>query len=89
RHTGVAFDYIRNADAVLFVTYFNHAFAKADREFLIQLGRVKDSFELDKMFFVVNAIDLASNEEEADLVKQYVKAELQRFGIRFPRVFGV
>lgn len=89
RHTGVAFDYIRNADAVLFVTYFNHAFAKADREFLIQLGRVKDAFELDKMFFVVNAIDLADSEEEANLVKQYVQSELQRFGIRFPRVYGV
>lgn len=89
RHTGVAFDYIRNADAVLFVTYFNHAFAKADREFLIQLGRVKDSFELDKMFFVVNAIDLAANEEEEALVKNYVRDELQRFGIRFPRVYGV
>ncbi|MFF2752739.1 dynamin family protein [Psychrobacillus sp. NPDC058041] len=89
RHTGVAFDYIRNADAVLFVTYFNHAFAKADREFLIQLGRVKDAFELDKMFFVVNAIDLADTEEEANLVKQYVQGELQRFGIRFPRVYGV
>ena len=89
RHTGVAFDYIRNADAVLFVTYFNHAFAKADREFLIQLGRVKDAFELDKMFFVVNAIDLAESEEEANLVKQYVQDELQRFGIRFPRVYGV
>ena len=89
RHTGVAFDYIRNADAVLFVTYFNHAFAKADREFLIQLGRVKDAFELDKMFFVVNAIDLAENDEEATLVKEYVQGELQRFGIRFPRVYGV
>lgn len=89
RHTGVAFDYIRNADAVLFVTYFNHAFSKADREFLIQLGRVKDAFELDKMFFVVNAIDLADSEEEAALVKQYVQDELQRFGIRFPRVYGV
>ncbi|SDN03860.1 small GTP-binding protein domain-containing protein [Psychrobacillus sp. OK028] len=89
RHTGVAFDYIRNADAVLFVTYFNHAFSKADREFLIQLGRVKDAFELDKMFFVVNAIDLADSEEEATLVKQYVQDELQRFGIRFPRVYGV
>ncbi|QFF98752.1 GTPase [Psychrobacillus glaciei] len=89
RHTGVAFDYIRNADAVLFVTYFNHAFAKADREFLIQLGRVKDAFELDKMFFVVNAIDLADTVEEASLVKQYVQEELQRFGIRFPRVYGV
>ena len=38
RHTDVAFDYIRNADAILFVTYYNHAFARADREFLIQLG---------------------------------------------------
>ena len=89
RHTGVAFDYIRNADAVLFVTYFNHAFSKADREFLIQLGRVKDAFELDKMFFVVNAIDLADSVEEASLVKQYVQDELQRFGVRFPRVYGV
>lgn len=89
RHTGVAFDYIRNADAILFITYYNHAFAKADREFLIQLGRVKDAFELDKMFFVVNAIDLASTKEEEEEVKGYVRNELQRFGIRFPRLYGV
>ncbi len=89
RHTGVAFDYIRNADAILFITYFNHAFAKADREFLIQLGRVKDAFELDKMFFIVNAIDLASTMEEEEEVKEYVRSELQRFGIRFPRLYGV
>ena len=89
RHTGVAFDYIRNADAILFITYYNHAFAKADREFLIQLGRVKDAFELDKMFFVVNAIDLASTKEEEEDVKDYVRNELQRFGIRFPKLYGV
>ncbi|RHW37661.1 GTPase [Lysinibacillus yapensis] len=89
RHTGVAFDYIRNADAILFITYYNHAFAKADREFLIQLGRVKDAFELDKMFFIVNAIDLATTPDEENDVKNYVKSELQRFGIRFPRLFGV
>ncbi|WP_040228435.1 dynamin family protein [Bhargavaea cecembensis] len=89
RHTDVAFEYIRNADAILFVTYYNHAFAAADREFLIQLGRVKDAFEMDKMFFIVNAIDLAADAEEADLVKQYVAGELQRFGIRNPRLFGI
>ena len=89
RHTGVAFEYIRNADAILFITYYNHAFAKADREFLIQLGRVKDAFELDKMFFVVNAIDLATTDEEQEDVKGYVRSELQRFGIRFPRLHGV
>lgn len=89
RHTGVAFEYIRNADAILFITYYNHAFAKADREFLIQLGRVKDAFELDKMFFIVNAIDLATTDEEQEDVKGYVRQELQRFGIRFPRLYGV
>ncbi|MDN3450920.1 dynamin family protein [Planococcus sp. APC 3906] len=89
RHTNVAFEYIRNADAILFITYYNHAFARADREFLIQLGRVKDAFEMDKMFFVVNAIDLANNEEEKEAVVDYVRDELQRFGIRFPRLYGV
>lgn len=89
RHTDVAFDYIRNADAILFVTYYNHAFARADREFLIQLGRVKDAFELDKMFFIVNAIDLAKNDEEANEVKSFVGNELQKFGIRKPRVHGL
>ena len=89
RHTGVAFEYIRNADAILFITYYNHAFARADREFLIQLGRVKDAFELDKMFFVVNAIDLASDDEERDAVIDYVRSELLRFGIRKPRLFGI
>ncbi|PFA70093.1 hypothetical protein CN378_01960 [Bacillus sp. AFS015802] len=89
RHTGVAFEYIKNADAILFVTYYNHAFAKADREFLIQLGRVKDTFELDKMFFVVNAIDLASDQEEKHDVLEYVEGQLIQYGIRFPRIFGV
>lgn len=89
RHTNVAFEYIRNADAILFITYYNHAFARADREFLIQLGRVKDAFEMDKMFFVVNAIDLASDESEKEAVISYVRDELQRFGIRFPRLYGV
>ncbi|MCJ8006622.1 dynamin family protein [Lederbergia wuyishanensis] len=89
RHTGVAFDYIKNADAILFVTYYNHAFSKADREFLIQLGRVKDAFELDKMFFIVNAIDLASSDEELKDVLDYVHQELVTNGIRFPKIFGI
>jgi predicted GTPase len=89
RHTGVAFEYIKNSDAILFVTYYNHAFSKADREFLIQLGRVKDSFELDKMFFIVNAIDLANDEEEMADVLSYVEDQLLQYGIRFPRIYGV
>jgi small GTP-binding protein len=89
RHTGVAFDYIKNSDAILFVTYYNHAFSRADREFLIQLGRVKDSFSLDKMFFIINAIDLAESEEEKATVTDYVEEQLIKYGIRQPHLFSV
>lgn len=89
RHTEVAFHYIKNADAILFLTYFNHAFSRSDREFLIQLGRVKGTFSLDKMFFVINAIDLARTDQERKDVIAYVKGHLQTFGIRYPRLYGV
>lgn len=89
RHTGVAFNYIKNADAILFVTYYNHAFSQADREFLIQLGRVKDSFAMDKMFFIVNAADLAASENELDTVVDYVHDNLVSYGIRHPRIYPI
>lgn|GEM_PF-81475 len=89
RHTGVAFEYIKNADAVLFVTYYNHAFTEADRRFLNQLGSVKDVFELDKMFFLINAADLASSDQERDAVKEHVAAQLLKHGIRHPRLLAV
>ncbi len=89
RHTGVAFQYIRDADAILYVNYYNHAFSRADREFLIQLGRVKDTFSMDKMFFIMNAADLASSEEELEAVKQYLKDQLLQYGIRNPRLFAL
>lgn len=87
RHTGVAFDFIKNSDAILFVTYYNHAFSKADREFLIQLGRVKDAFQLDKMFFVINAIDLAESEEDKETVVSYVCDQLIKYGVKNPHLY--
>ena len=89
RHTNVAFDYIKQADAIIYVTYYNHAITSADRDFLMQLGRVKEAFELDKMFFIVNASDLAQTEEELQLVLNYVEDQLLQFGIRNPKIFPV
>ena len=89
RHTNVAFDYIKYADAILYVTYYNHAVSSADRDFLIQLGRVKEAFEMDKMFFIVNAADLAESESDLNLVLDYVENELLELGIRFPRIYPV
>ncbi|WP_339282299.1 dynamin family protein [Oceanobacillus sp. FSL K6-3682] len=89
RHTNVSFEYIKHADAILYVTYYNHALSRADKDFLMQLGRVKDVFELDKMFFIVNAADLASDQQELDMVTMYVKEQLAQLGIRFPRLYPV
>jgi small GTP-binding protein len=89
RHTNVTFNYIKNADVILYVTYYNHAFSRADRQFLDQLGRVKDQFALDKMFFMVNAADLASSEEELAGVVDHVEQNLLQSGIRFPRIFPI
>src|SRR5690606_28053866 len=85
--TNVAFEYIKNADAIIFVTYYNHAFSQADKDFLTQLGRVKDIFQLDKMFFVVNASDLAKSEEELQLVVEHVERNLLQHQIQSPRIF--
>lgn len=87
RHTGVTFSYMKDADAIVFVTYYNHAFSKADRQLLDQLGRIKDSFAMDKMFFVINASDLASDEEELDGVVDYVRQSLRASGLHAPRLF--
>ncbi|MCP8616119.1 dynamin family protein [Salirhabdus salicampi] len=87
RHTDVAFDYIKNADAILFVTYYNHAFSQADREFLLQLGRVKDIFALDKMFFILNAADLAKDEDELRAVETYLQSHLLQYGIQQPKTY--
>lgn len=87
RHTDVAFRYLRDADAIVFVTYFNHAFAKADREFLEQLGRVKEALAFDSLHVVINACDLAQDEDEVKSVRAYVEAELLKAGVRKPRLY--
>lgn len=89
RHTDVTFDFIKHSDAIIYLTYYNHAFSRADKQFLDQLGQVKDQFALDKMFFVINAADLAESEEELHAVEEHVSAQLLASGIRFPRLHAV
>ncbi|WP_178075979.1 dynamin family protein [Paenibacillus oralis] len=89
RHTGVTFQYMKNSDAIIFVTYYNHAFSRADKQLLSQLGRMKGSFALDKMFFVVNAADLSASDDELAAVVEYVRDGLQTAGIREPNLFAL
>lgn len=89
RHTGVTFEYMKQCDALLYVTYYNHAFSRVDRQFLSHLGRVKGSFALDKMFFIINAADLAASKEELEAVIGYVTNGLARAGVQEPQVYAV
>jgi GTPase Era involved in 16S rRNA processing len=89
RHTHTAFQYFKEADAILYLNYYNHAFSQGDRERLMQLGRVQDLFTVDKLFFILNAADLAATEEELLAVSGYIKQQLQSYGIRRPRLFPV
>lgn len=89
RHTNVAFNYVKKADAILYLTYYNHALSRADKDFLTQLGNVKDAFELDKMFFLINASDLAMDDQELHLVVNYVHQQLLSLGIRLPKLYPI
>ncbi|WP_426982530.1 dynamin family protein [Bacillus cabrialesii] len=89
RHTELAFQYIKDADAFFYMTYYQHSFSKGDRSFLRKLGLVKESLSMDKMFFVINAADLAKDKTELETVTDYVSAELVKEGIHDPQLFTV
>ncbi|MHA6486218.1 dynamin family protein [Bacillus cabrialesii] len=89
RHTELAFQYIKDADAFFYMTYYQHSFSKGDRSFLRKLGLVKESLSMDKMFFVINAADLAKDRTELETVTDYVSAELVKEGIHDPQLFTV
>lgn len=89
RHTELAFQYIKDADAFFYMTYYQHSFSKGDRSFLRKLGLVKESLSMDKMFFIINAADLAKDKTELETVTDYVSAELVKEGVYEPQLFTV
>jgi len=89
RHTDVAFQYMQKADAILFVLYYTHAFSRADKDFLLQLAGVQDVVGTNKLFVVINAVDLATTEAERLDVQQRVVTELRQVGIRESRIYEV
>ncbi|RXI97816.1 hypothetical protein DS745_15755 [Anaerobacillus alkaliphilus] len=87
RHTNVAFQQMRSSDAIFYLTYYNHAFSKADQYFLQQMAKVNESFQHDKLYFVINAADLAGSEGELHGVRKHVHDQLLRNGIQEPRLY--
>ncbi|MCE7791914.1 dynamin family protein [Salipaludibacillus sp. CUR1] len=89
RHTNLAFQQLRQSDAIFYLTYYNHAFSKADHYFLQQMGQVNESFNEDKLYFIINASDLAGSRGELNGVRQHVRDQLVSNGITRPRLHHV
>ncbi|SDY94484.1 Dynamin family protein [Evansella caseinilytica] len=89
RHTNVAMKQLKESDAIFYLTYYNHAFSKTDQYFLQQIGQVNESFQQDKLYFVINAADLADNDSELQEVKNHVTDQLKGNGIENPRLHHV
>ncbi|MFC0470244.1 dynamin family protein [Halalkalibacter kiskunsagensis] len=87
RHTNVAFKQLRDSDAIFYLTYYNHAFSKADQQFLQQMAKVNEGFRSDKLYFVLNAADLASSPFELNGVKKHVHDQLVTNGVKNPRLY--
>jgi replication fork clamp-binding protein CrfC len=87
RHTNVAFKQLRDSDAIFYLTYYNHAFSKADQQFLQQMAKVNEGFRTDKLYFVLNAADLASSPYELNGVRKHVYDQLVQNGLNEPRLY--
>ncbi len=48
RHTNVAYEQVKQSDAIFYVTYYNHSFSKADAQFIEQLGKINQQFTSKK-----------------------------------------
>ncbi|SFP42893.1 dynamin family protein [Salibacterium halotolerans] len=87
RHTNVAFEQMTQSSAVLYVTYYNHAFSKADQVFLQQMAGVNEEFDTNRLYFIINASDLADSKTELNVVREHVREQLLQSGIQDPHVF--
>ena len=89
RHTETAFTFLTESDALFYVMYYNHSFTKYDLEFLRQVGRVKEQFDREKIFFLLNASDLAENEEEILVVVQHLLDNLHKIGVKKANIYPI
>ncbi|GAE34602.1 dynamin family protein [Halalkalibacter akibai] len=87
RHTNVAFKQLRDSDAIFYLTYYNHAFSKSDQQFLQQMAKVNEGFRTDKLYFILNAADLASSPFELNGVRKHVYDQLVQNGWNEPRLY--
>ncbi|QQK79894.1 dynamin family protein [Salicibibacter cibi] len=75
RHTRMAVEKIKSADRFMYLTYYHHAFSRADQSFIKRIKEIQVPH-----YMVVNAADLAKDEQEAQYVTSFVNDQLKQAG---------
>lgn len=84
RHTKETTEIIADSDLLIYVSYYNHVYTEKDKAFLSYLNEIEIINEESQNFFVVNAVDLAKDEQELNSVLDYLAGELQALNIDDP-----
>lgn len=84
RHTKETTEIIADSDLLIYVSYYNHVYTEKDKAFLSYLNEVEIINEDSQNFFVINAVDLAKDEQELNSVIDYLRGELQSLKITDP-----
>ncbi|AXF54916.1 dynamin family protein [Salicibibacter kimchii] len=77
RHTRMAVEKIKKADRFMYVTYYHHAFSRADESFIQRIKEIQVPH-----YMVINAADLAKHEQEEQYVTTFVNDQLKQAACR-------
>ncbi|MBI5972493.1 dynamin family protein [Staphylococcus caledonicus] len=88
RHTNETEQILTSSDLILYVSYFNHSFTDNDKAFIEHMKDMNQLNENQAFKMVINAVDLAENENDLNAVKYYVKDALNQTNLNSD-IFGV
>nr|WP_281381371.1 dynamin family protein [Geomicrobium halophilum] len=84
RHTRLAIEQIKEADAFFYLTYYHHAFSQADQSFI---DKIRSIHPPDYM--LINAADLAKDDRESRYVLKHVNEQLTQTGCQSTETFAL
>lgn len=73
---GITFDFINQADCVLYFLNATQAWKKSEKEFLEE--KILNKNDLDKVFFLLNYWDTIETEDERSEIVEYVNDEIKK-----------
>ncbi|MGW9992065.1 dynamin family protein [Staphylococcus capitis] len=88
RHTNETEQILTSSDLILYVSYFNHSFTYNDKAFIEHMKAMNQLNENQAFKMVINAVDLAENEDDLNTVRDYVADALGQVNLH-SEIFSV